>query len=420
MARFREILRNKNFFLLWSGQIVSQFGDRLTQMALIALVAQRAAGSTIQLAKLLSFTILPVFLIGPIAGVYVDRWDRRRTLIICDILRAIIIFSIPFLFLQFDSLIPIYIIIFLSFCVSRFYVPAKLSIIPDLVKEKDLLLANSLVNTTGMIAATVGFGLGGIFVEVLGVRGGFYLDSATFFISGIMILSFSRVVGSFKPSRVLKIGKEVIEVIKKSVLAEIKEGISYLTNHKDIRFIVNMLFLLWSALGAIYVIMIVFIQEALKTITMELGFLIMFLGAGLFLGSLIYGRFGQRVSQVRIIFTCFAFGGIILVLFASLLSMCPFFIVAAALSFVFGVVIAPIMTASNTLIHKVTDEQMRGKVFSALEIVTHFAFLLFMLISSGVAEIIGRFWFLILIGLIFTMIGVMGTLKYKLGASVER
>lgn len=420
MARFREILRNKNFFLLWSGQIVSQFGDRLTQMALIALVAQRAAGSTIQLAKLLSFTILPVFLIGPIAGVYVDRWDRRRTLIICDILRAIIIFSIPFLFLQFDSLIPIYIIIFLSFCVSRFYVPAKLSIIPDLVKEKDLLLANSLVNTTGMIAATVGFGLGGILVEVLGVRGGFYLDSATFFISGIMILSFSRVVGSFKPSRVLKIGKEVIEVIKKSVLAEIKEGISYLTNHKDIRFIVNMLFLLWSALGAIYVIMIVFIQEALKTITMELGFLIMFLGAGLFLGSLIYGRFGQRVSQVRIIFTCFAFGGIILVLFASLLSMFPFFIVAAALSFVFGVVIAPIMTASNTLIHKVTDEQMRGKVFSALEIVTHFAFLLFMLISSGVAEIIGRFWFLILIGLIFTMIGVMGTLKYKLGASVER
>ncbi|MBL7130456.1 MAG: MFS transporter [Candidatus Omnitrophica bacterium] len=414
MARFREILRNRNFFLLWSGQIVSQFGDRFTQMALIALVAQRAAGSTFQLAKLISFTILPVFLIGPIAGVYVDRWDRKYTLAICDILRAVIIFSIPFAFLQSKSLIPIYIIIFLSFCVSRFYVPAKLSIVPDLVKEKDLLLANSLVNTTGMIAASVGFGLGGVLVEVLGVRGGFYLDSATFFVSGVMILFLSKMSGSFRPARVLKVSREVLEVIKKSVLTEIKEGIIYLINHKDIRFIMNMLFLLWAALGAIYVIIIVFIQDTLSTVTMELGFLIMFLGIGLFLGSLIYGRFGQRLSQVRTIFTCFGLGGIVLILFASLLHFFPFFIVAAILISIFGVVVAPIMTASNTLIHKVADEQMRGKIFSALEIVMHFAFLLFMLISSGIAEIIGRFCFLVSIGIIFAVIGFIGALRSKL------
>jgi len=218
---------------------------------------------------------------------------------------------------------------------------------------------------------------------------------------------------SFKPLKVLKVGREVIEVIKKSVFTEIKEGITYLINHKDIRFIVNMLFLLWAALGAIYVIMIVFIQEVLSTITMELGFLVMFLGVGLFLGSLLYGRFGQRFSQARVIFVCFGSGGLILISFASLLTMFPFFIVAAALSFIFGLVVAPIMTASNTLIHKVTDEQMRGKVFSALEIVTHFAFLLFMLISSSIAEIIGRSWFLASIGIIFTIIGMVGALRYK-------
>jgi len=389
-------------------------------MALIGLVTQGLRGSPFQLAKLLSFTILPVFLIGPIAGVYVDRWDRRRTLIICDILRGIIVFSIPFVFVQFRTLIPVYILVFLSFCVSRFYVPAKLSIIPDLVKEKELLLANSLVNTTGMIAATVGFGLGGILVEVLGAEGGFYVDSITFFISGIMILAISQITGSFRPARVLKIGKEVIEVIKKSVITEIKEGIVYLVNHKDIRFIVNILFLLFSAVGATYVIVIVFIQETLNTVTMDLGFLIMFLGLGLFLSSLIYGRFGGRFSPIRVIFACFALSGVFLILFAYLVNMFPLFIVAAALSFSLGIVVAPIMTASNTLIHKVSDEQMRGKIFSSLEIVIHLAFLLFMLISSSVAEIIGKFWLLIIIGVIFTIIGLIGTLIYKIEAYIYK
>jgi len=80
MARFRHIVRNRNFSLLWFSQIVSQFGDRLNQMALLALIYRFAPGSTIQIAKLMAFTIIPVFLIGPMAGVYVDRWDRRRTM----------------------------------------------------------------------------------------------------------------------------------------------------------------------------------------------------------------------------------------------------------------------------------------------------------------------------------------------------
>ena len=99
MAKFREVLKNRNFFLLWSGQIISQLGDRLGQMALIAFVYLRAPGSTLQIAKILSFTIIPVFLIGPLAGVYVDRWDRRKTMYICDFIRSLLVLTIPlFLF----------------------------------------------------------------------------------------------------------------------------------------------------------------------------------------------------------------------------------------------------------------------------------------------------------------------------------
>ncbi len=69
MSKFKEVLKNRNFFLLWIGQVISQLGDRLDQMALIAFVYLRAPGSTLEIAKILSFTIIPVFLIGPIAGV---------------------------------------------------------------------------------------------------------------------------------------------------------------------------------------------------------------------------------------------------------------------------------------------------------------------------------------------------------------
>ena len=91
MSHFREMLKNRNFFLLWIGQIISQFGERLNQMALIALVFKRAPGSTFELAKLMAITIIPVFLIGPIAGIYVDRWNRRRTMFICDLIRSALI-----------------------------------------------------------------------------------------------------------------------------------------------------------------------------------------------------------------------------------------------------------------------------------------------------------------------------------------
>ncbi|MDP2940396.1 MAG: MFS transporter [Candidatus Omnitrophota bacterium] len=420
MSRFREILKNRNFFLLWVGQIISQFGDRLDQMALIALIYARHPGSTLQLAKLISFTIIPVFLIGPLAGVYVDRWDRRRTLFICDILRGILIFLIPAIFIYQKSLIPIYLIVFLAFCVSRFYVPAKMSIVPDLVKDGDLLLANSLVNTTGMIAAMFGFGLGGILVAWLGVAGGFYLDSISFFISGVLIFLISAKINlRIKKDDLLIVGREVLEVIRKSVAQEFKESLKYLLNQKEIRLILNILFILWSALGAIYVVIIVFVQETLESVTKDLGLLIMFLGLGLFLGSLVYGRLGQRLSHFKVIFFCLILGGIMLIVFSLSLQIYPHFLLAALLSFVFGMIISPIMIASNTLVHEVSQNEMRGKIFSYLEIVMHFAFLLSMLVSSVMAEFISRLWILIFVGIVFSLVGIVGYLRYWLKLKVN-
>ncbi len=405
MAKLFETLKNKNFFFLWLGQIISQFGDRLGQMALIGFVYARAPGSTIEIAKILSFTIIPVFLVGPLAGAYVDRWDRRRTMYICDFLRTLLVLIIPLFLFTVRSNLFIYILVFLIFCIGRFFIPAKLSIIPDLVEGKDLLIANSLINITGMIAAVFGFGIAGVVVEWLGPKGGFYLDSLSFFISAFLIFLIARKAVSSVNIRELT--SHIVEVIRKSVFQEIKEGIIYFVKNRDIRFTASIMFLLWSALGSVYIVLIVFVQNTLHSVTKDLGFLIMFLGAGLFLGSLIYGRFGQRLSHYKAIFASLILSGIMLAIFSMGVHKYPSFPIAAILVFILGLSISPIMIASTTLIHKVSDNQMMGKTFSSLEIVMHLAFLLFMFISSILAEHIPKLNILIVVSIAFIILGII-------------
>jgi predicted MFS family arabinose efflux permease len=411
MSKFTEVLKNRDFFFLWLGQIISQLGDRLGQMALIGFVYLKAPGSTIEIAKILSFTIIPVFLIGPLAGVYVDRWDRRRTMYICDFLRTILVLVIPLFLFYAKYMSPIYLVIFVVFCIGRFFIPAKLSIIPDLVENKDLLIANSLVNITGMIAAILGFGISGVLVEWWGAKSGFYLDALTFFISAALIFLITKkssASGGFR-----KVSKEIVEVIKKSVLQEVKDGFLYFMKDKDIRFTAGVTFILWSALGAIYVVLIVFVQNTLHSATKDLGLLIMFLGIGLFLGSLIYGRFGQRLSQYKTIFSSLFLSGIMLVVFALTIERYPNFFVAAMLSFLLGLLVSPIMIASNTIIHNVSDNDMRGKIFSSMEIVMHLGFLLFMFISSVLADRFSHTLILVIVGCLFSSLGIINFIYHR-------
>ncbi|MFH1622331.1 MAG: MFS transporter [Candidatus Omnitrophota bacterium] len=412
MSRFRSFISNKNFLLLWIGQIVSQFGDRLNQMALIAFIFKRAPGSTFELAKLIALTIIPVFLIGPIAGIYVDRWDRRRTMYICDLVRAVLVVSIPLFLMHLNSLIPLYLAVFLIFCLSRFFVPAKMSIIPDLVKKEDLLMANSLVHTTGMIAAAMGFGIGGVIVEIVGAKGGFYLDAATFFISGVLIFFVSTKIGlKVKAKEVLKVGKEIVEVIRKSILEELNAVFVFLRKQEKIKSVLNILFILWAVLGSVYVVVIVFIQRVFTSVVKDLGVLAVFLGCGLFFGSIVYGKLGKKITYFKAIFLSLVIAGLVLIGFTVTSYHFINFSLAAILSFVLGASISPIMIASNTLVHELTENEMRGKIFTAIEIVTHAAFLSFMFITSGLAEYIGQFSILIIVGVFAVMVGIIGMLK---------
>lgn len=409
MARVRELLKDKNFSFLWFSQIISNFGDRLNQMALIGLIYARTPGSTIELAKLLSFTVLPVFLIGPIAGIYVDRWNRKYTMISCDLLRGLLVLLIPFFIVYSESMVPIYILVFIIFSITRFFLPSKLSIIPDIVHKDRLLLANSLTSTTRMIATIIGFGFGGIIVAHIGAKGGFYIDSVTYFISALLVsfvaIKLKEKIGASHPREKLR------KIIKKTVLGDIKEGLLYLRDNKDIRMVANTMFLIMAGVGSVYIIIIVFIQEMLHSSTEHLGFLAMFLGAGLFLGSLAYGRFGANLSKKSVINFCLAVTGVIIAIFARSLKIWPYFFIAAGLSALLGIFSSPIIVSSNTMLHEVMLDKMRGRVFSSLDIIMHIAFLLFMVLTSLIAESVSKVLILIVIGAVFSIIGLVRLIK---------
>jgi len=405
--------KNKNFMRLWWAQLISQFGDRINQMALIGLVAERAPGSALGLAKILSFTIIPVFIVGPIAGVFVDRWDKRRTLFVCDLIRGLLVLTIPTIFMFRSSMVPIYIVIFLIFCFSRFYVPAKMSIIPQLVVKDNLLVANSLMTTTGMIAFVLGCALGGFLVDHLGAYGGFISDAITFFLSALLIVSIPGDLRiHFDPDRLRKTGEEVIR-IERSVFGEVADAVKYLAGNKGIRFVINTLFVLLAAAGAVYVVIIVFIQETFQTVTKDLGMLAVSLGIGLFLGTALYGKWGKRWSWQHTIYYCLIAGGLMIVVFAFMVASLASLPVAIALSIILGIVIGPIFIAANTIIHLVADEKMRGKVFSALEIVIHFAFLASMFLCSVLSEYVPRIWILVTVGGIFAAMGTLGLFRFN-------
>jgi MFS family permease len=173
-------------------------------------------------------------------------------------------------------------------------------------------------------------------------------------------------------------------------------------------FVVALLFILASGVGASQVVLIVFIQDALASITRDLGLLIMFFGAGLFVGAVIYGKLGENLPRIQAILLSFLLGGVFLLQFLVFMNMFTNFIVASIIAVFFGAAISPIIISSNTIVHELIPEDAHGKVFSSLEAVMHLAYLIFMFVSAILAEIIGSFNILLIVGIVFVIVGLLG------------
>ncbi|MBN1353359.1 MAG: MFS transporter [Candidatus Omnitrophica bacterium] len=411
MPKFRTLLKNKSFVLYSVGQAFSQFGDRLVQIVLIGFVYKRWPGSTFQLAKLFLFTIVPSFFASPIAGVYVDRWNKKYVMIISDIFRATAILLIPIFFIQKDSVIPIYTAIFSIFIAACFFLPARFSIIPSLVPKEDILIANSASSIIWIISGLAGFSIGGFLAEWAGVKNSLYINSLVYLFSALSFLGLA--VSAKDKGRLLDEDTNrpsIKNVIKKSFVYDLQEGLKALFFEKNIRLVGGVFFIFSSVLGAIYVVGIVFIQETLQSMTRYISIFSICLFGGLLLGSYAYGKKGHKFSRAKVVFVSLIFVGIFMDIFALGLREFRSLWAGGVSSFFCGFFVAPIYVIANTVVHESVKNYLGGRVFSSLGIVINLGFLIFMLISSIVAEHIDRFWIFLACGSFIAALGMVNAM----------
>ncbi len=190
MGEYLDLLkRNRNFRYLWWGNVVSLLGDWFNLIASAALVTELTS-SGVAISYLFLVRFLPQFLFSPIAGVIADRYDRRKIMILADLLRAVTVLG--FLFIRSaDQLWLFYVLTATQFILSALFVPARSAALANIVDPKDLVTANALDSFTWSTMFALGAFLGGVIATLFGNQTAFVMDAATFLVSAWLI---SRIV----------------------------------------------------------------------------------------------------------------------------------------------------------------------------------------------------------------------------------
>src|ERR1700733_13646745 len=182
---FRSILGEKNFALLWYGQIISSMGDRFYQFALLSVILGIKAGLDAgkDSARVTFCAMLPGFLLAPLYGWIIDRYSRRWVMFYADIARACLTLTILDLWFYAPSLPAVFAVVFLMGACNGLFIPARQAALPQIVPARQLITANSLISLIGVIANFIGIPIASFIVSIFGARSSFLFNSLGFLVS---------------------------------------------------------------------------------------------------------------------------------------------------------------------------------------------------------------------------------------------
>jgi len=234
-----KLLRNRRFALIWLGQSVSSFGDWVRNMAITFWVYEISGHSPVATSAVMVAEYLPMLLLAPVAGVFVDRWSRRRTMFWTQLVSAVL--SLSFLAALGARSLPLALVIaFLGSLVSQFYNPARGAMLPVIVDRGDLVGANSLSQVTANLALVLGPVVGTSVYFSLGAPWSFGLDALSF------ILSAGAVLLARLPRNEGIAGAGGLA----SVASQWREGLAYVRSHRTVRTVLLVFFVLMLGGGA--------------------------------------------------------------------------------------------------------------------------------------------------------------------------
>jgi len=396
---FGQVLKNRQFLALWLANLVSSFGDWLAFLSLFSLIAFRWHGTPSQVSGILIAFVTPLAVFGPVAGVFVDRWDLKRTMIASDLIRAVLAALLAFA----PGVFHIYVLVFALSLVSSFFLPAQTVAIPRLVRKEELLVANALNVQTMNINKVISPAAAGLLVAWAGEKICFYIDSVSFIFSAAMIslLALSRepaAVGSAQRA----IGKELLE------------GLRFIVRHRAILFLISSMVAAILALGAFDALIVVYVRDVLASQSGLFGAIISLVGVSTILGSLLIGKFGQRQPRLRLV----VLGILALGLSVFILSAFGLVWVTLVCCLGFGLGAAGVLVPAQALMQEETPPEILGRVSSTSMSLITVAQLISFLAAGTIAGWVGIRNLYYLVAVMLVVIASWGLVYTRAGRAL--
>ena len=355
---------------LWFGQVVSIFGDFLAVYAVFSLVSFKLKASATEVTMIMISFWLPMALLAPVAGAFVDRWNVKRTMIATDLIRA----ALACLLLLTSNVWYIYAILLGISATATFFMPAFSVALRLIVAPGALLAANSLMSQAQMIARIVSPAVAGLLVAWLGEQACFYYDVFSFLFSAAMVAGVAIPARSLVPSRGLA-----------SVLDDLTASIRFMFTHASISFVMISMATGMFAMACFSALLAVYVRDILSAGSIIFGTLGSMIGIGMVFGTPLIQRLARAHSKPRLVVGGLGVVGVCIFVMALIGSV----VGTIVSSFIMGGGIAFILIPSQTLLQEETPVDMLGRVSSSMLSLIGVAQVVALVLAGSAAEWIG-------------------------------
>jgi MFS family permease len=365
---YGDVLRLRPVRRLWLAQIVSVFGDFLAVFAIIAVVTFELRGTATQVAMVLISFMAPMAIVSPLAGVFVDRWPLKRTMITSDLIRGALVLALVFV----HNLYLVYAILFTMSVVSAFFVPAQSVAVRTLVPMAGLMAVNGLMSQAQQGSLIVAPSVAGELVQAVGANSCFLYDSVSFFFSAALVMT-------------LTIDRQAQGTVSSAVLNSMRQGFGFIFNHPKISFVILSMTAGMFAMRCFGALLSIYVRDVLHSTSAVFGALNTLIGIGMIAGTQLLTRFARHVPQQSLV--VYGLGGMGL----AVLTTAAFGAMASTAAGMLGLGLgsSAIFITATTLIQHETPHELLGRVMSCLMSLVAGSQVIAMLVAGPVAERIG-------------------------------
>lgn len=393
LARARRALASRDFRRLFAIRLVSQSADGLFQAALVASVVFSPENqNTVTGFAIATLVVsLPFSILGPFTGVFIDRWSRRRILVVAPLLRVALVWLA--LFNPTLDAVAFYAGALWVLSVNRFYLATAVAVVPRLVPTEDLLIANSLSVVGGTVALLAGVFVGGWLADLVGRGVVIGLAAVQWLLASTIA---TRITTPLRPHALPE--APVRDEVRR-VLREFADGARRLAKTPRAVGPIVSITLDQMGQGIVLVLSLFVLRDRFEQGVASFSNLIGAGGLGVLVGILTVGELERRFSKERIVAASFVLGGLVLIAVGSYIT--PVSVLAA--SFAIGLTFAWKKIPVDTLVQESLPDGYRGRVFAVYDVAYNLARVAAAFLAIPLLPALGEAWTVVLVGVVFVL-----------------